>query len=48
MREVARHLGVSKSTLWRLTQAGQIPYVRVGKQLRYDMLAVRAALDRHR
>jgi excisionase family DNA binding protein len=47
LREIARNLGVSKSTLWRMVQAGRIPYFKVGKQLRFDILAVRAALAPH-
>ncbi len=47
LREVARHLGVSRSTLQRMTQAGLIPHMRVGRQLRFDILAVRAALAPH-
>lgn len=47
LREIARNLGVSKATLWRMTQAGKIPFMRVGKQLRFDILAVKAALAPH-
>ena len=48
LREVARNLNVSRSTIWRMTKAGAVPYMRVGKQIRFDLLAVRAAIDRHR
>jgi excisionase family DNA binding protein len=48
LREVARNLNVSRSTLWRMVKAGLVPHSRVGKQIRFDILAVRAMLDRHR
>lgn len=48
LKDVARHLSVSRSTLRRMVNAGSVPVVRVGGQLRFDILAVRAAIDRHR
>jgi excisionase family DNA binding protein len=40
--EVAGWLSVSRATVYRLVDAGQIPVVRVGGQLRFD----RAELER--
>lgn len=48
LREVAQNLSVSRSTIRRLVAAGQIPVIRVGGQLRFDILAVRAAVERAR
>lgn len=42
--EIAKRLGVSVRTVRRLTAAGRIPAVRVGRQLRYDLDAVLRAL----
>ena len=35
-REVWERLTISKATFWRLVEAGQIPTLRVGKQVRVD------------
>jgi excisionase family DNA binding protein len=48
LREVARYLNVSRSTVRRLVETAQIPSMRVGGQLRFDILAVRAAIERVR
>ncbi len=37
-------LGVSRSTLYRLAAAGDVPTIRVGHSLRFDHRAVLAAL----
>ena len=34
-REAARRLRVSPKTLWTLRKAGQIPFVAVGRSIRY-------------
>jgi len=44
MKELARYLNVSRSTLWKLVHAGQVPYYRVGAQYRFDVLAVKARM----
>lgn len=46
LRDVAKFLNVSRSTVRRLVDTGQIPSMRVGGQLRFDILAVRAAINR--
>jgi len=48
LREIASHLGVSRATIRRLVTAGGIPFFRVGSQLRFDPVAVRARLEQHR
>ena len=45
-RALSDHLNVSRSTIRRLVKSGRIPFSRVGKQLRFDLLAVRAVIDR--
>lgn len=47
VKELSRYLNVSRNTILRLVDASQIPYTRVGRQLRFDVLAVRGALDRN-
>jgi len=42
--ELARELRCSPSKIFRMTRAGQIPYLRVGRLLRYELDAVKAAL----
>lgn len=34
-RDAARTLGLSERTLWSLTKQGKIPFVRIGKAVRY-------------
>jgi len=36
--EAAKLLSISPRTLWTLTDNGEIPSVRVGRQVRYDLL----------
>lgn len=42
--ELAAELKVSTKTVARMTDDGSIPYIRAGRQYRYDLEAVRAAL----
>ena len=35
--EAARALSVCEKTLWTLTQRGEIPCVRIGRAVRYDV-----------
>lgn len=46
-RSCAHALGVSTATVDRLSRSGRIPFVIVGDVRRYDLAAVRAALDAH-
>lgn len=44
--EIAEHLGVCQETVSRLTVAGRIPFIPIGRRgKRYDRLAVVAALS---
>lgn len=46
VRDIALHLKVSRNTIRKMVTLGQIPYVRVGKQIRFDPVAVRSRLDK--
>lgn len=41
--QAAAHLGVSPRTLRRMVRAGQVPFRRVGRQLRFELAALRPA-----
>jgi excisionase family DNA binding protein len=47
VKELSRYLNVARGTILRLVENGQIPYTRVGRSLRFDVVAVRGALDRN-
>jgi excisionase family DNA binding protein len=44
-REAAAALNVSERTLWKLTNEGDIPCVRIGRAVRYDPADIRAWID---
>lgn len=46
VRQLASHLQVNRQTIRRMVSMGQIPFVRVGRQIRFDLLAVRSRLDK--
>jgi excisionase family DNA binding protein len=46
VEEMASILGVSTLTIYRKVKTGDIPVVRVGRLLRFDPEAVKAALAR--
>src|SRR5688572_2998997 len=41
--DVLAYLGISRTTLWRLRAAG-LPFLSIGRQVRYDLADVRAWL----
>jgi excisionase family DNA binding protein len=43
-KEIARHLFVSRSTVWRMARDHTIPTVRVGRLYRYSIREVNRAL----
>lgn len=47
VKELSRYLSVSRNTILRLVEHSQIPYTRVGRSLRFDVVAVRGVLDRN-
>lgn len=42
--DLAKELQVSTSKLLRLTREGQLPHLRIGRLIRYELDAVKAAL----
>ncbi len=44
-REAAQALGISERTLWSLTKAGKVPFVRFGKAVRYPVHLLRRSLE---
>ena len=40
LQEVANYLRVTKKTIYRLLEAGKIPATKVGRQWRFDKLAI--------
>lgn len=43
-KELAHMVGVGEQTIRRSAARGEIPHVRLGNQLRFDILAVKAAM----
>lgn len=43
--EAAAALAVSPRCLWGLTKAGDLPAVRIGRAVRYDLADLRAWID---
>ncbi|MBD2760112.1 helix-turn-helix domain-containing protein [Yimella sp. cx-573] len=48
VRGAARLLGISERSVYRLSSCGRLPQYRVGKQLRFDELELRAVLKDRR
>lgn len=46
-REISDYLGIGRSTLRRYVHSGIVPSIRIGGHVKFDVLAVRAALDRN-
>ena len=44
-RETAEVLRISERTLWGLTASGQIPSLRIGRSVRYDINDLRDWID---
>lgn len=47
-REAAAALAVCSKTLWTFTRRGDLPAVRIGRAVRYDVADLRAFVDRRR
>jgi excisionase family DNA binding protein len=39
-RQAARALGISERKLWDLTQRGEIPHLRIGRNVKYSRAAL--------
>ena len=46
VKEVAGMLGISKRTVWSMTNAGEIPCVRIRKRVLYRLDHVQGFIDR--
>jgi excisionase family DNA binding protein len=46
-REAADRLGVSRLTLWRARQRGEIAFLRIGRRVLYSDLHIREFERRH-
>jgi excisionase family DNA binding protein len=46
--EAAKMLAIGKTLLWQLTNCGEIPFVRVGRLLGYDVSDLRDWIDSHK
>ena len=46
VREVAKVLACSRETVRRMVRSGEIPSIKVGREIRLDPRAVMAALQR--
>ncbi len=46
--DAARALSVSERTLFALTKRGDIPAVRIGRAVRYDLADLRAFIERNK
>lgn len=47
-REAAAMLGISPRSLWTITQAGDIPSIRIGRSVRYSLDDIKAFIDSQR
>ncbi len=43
--EAARILGISPRTLWTLRTEGKIPFIRIGRSIRYSVEALRKWIE---
>jgi len=46
--EAHAYLGIGARTLWTLTNSGQIPHVRIGRSVRYDLGDLDAWIAAHK
>jgi len=46
--EAAKALSISESKLWSMTAGREIPCVRIGKAVRYDVEDLRAWIEQHK
>lgn len=47
-REAAKILSLCEKTLWSLTKRGELPAVRIGRSVRYDVADLRRFIDRQK
>ena len=44
-RQAAKTLAISERTLWTLTQSGEIPRLKIGSSVRYDLRDLEAFIE---
>jgi excisionase family DNA binding protein len=44
-REAANALSICEKTLWSLTKRGELPAVRIGRSVRYDVTDLQAFIN---
>ena len=47
VREIADHLGVSRRTIFNMKKERMIPYLKIGKTVRFDPVKVLNALNKY-
>lgn len=47
-REAAAALAISTRTLWSLTARGDLPAVRIGRAVRYDLVDLRSFVEKQK
>jgi len=47
VREVAQYLGLQEGTVYKKAKLREIPSVKVGRALRFDLLALERYVDQH-
>ncbi|EAH4617301.1 TPA: helix-turn-helix domain-containing protein [Campylobacter jejuni] len=47
-KELSEYLGVSITSLFKLRQDGKIPYIRIGKSIRYEIKEIEKWLNTKR
>ncbi len=45
-RDVSKLLSISERTLWELTRRGEIPRLKIGAAVRYDVRDLQAWIDK--
>lgn len=45
-KEAAQSLAISERTLWELTRRGEIPRLKIGASVRYDLRDLQAWIDK--
>lgn len=45
VKQLARYLGVHEQTVYDMARKGELPSIRIGRSWRFDVEAVRTALD---
>lgn len=47
-REAAKALSICEKTLWSLSKRGELPAVRIGRAVRYDVADLQVFIDRQK